>query len=728
MHANVTQLTRLGDTGAAATGDEITTVADYFPNTTAYIVNRAARAVDYAGTSASGTKLAETRTCYDGAAPGAGGCPTPPPTAGDPTTVEQWLKGTTDRYLASHATYDGFGNVISQSDPLNNITSFIYDTTYHLFVTETRDPLYSADNRHKTTATWDFVCALPTETRDLNDQPTKTGYDALCRARQVKTPSNAVVCTNYFNIGSPGTQYIETQTPPPAPESPASCDLTNATTFTFAFTPGGNLWSRSYMDGLGRIYRTSSEGPGGSQTAIETLTGYNARGAVASATAPYYSDATTQYTTSWKYDALDRKIEKRHPDGNTLTQSFGVSAVAKEIETATVVDELGRSTTTHGDAYGRTVQVDEQFGGSAVVTKYQYDLLGRLTDLFDHYSNQWSYTYDSLGRRTQAVDPDLGTWNYTYDDAGRLTLQTDALAPAQRTVLTYDALGRVLTKKAREGLANQETTTYTYDFFRAGFFNVGHQTTASNTIGTPPVPIATIDYNFDQEGRPVGQTYTVPGETPSTYTFATSYDLGGRLLSQAYPDNDSVGPLTYDAAGRLKSVPDILATAGILYDARGNQTNIARANATTTAFGYSPQRGWLLTQLTSNTTATPLQDATYTRDALGRITVVTSSLAGEGWTYGYDDLDRLLSADNATDNSLDQTFTYDLVGNMLTNSKVGTYGYGAQGPGKVRPHATTGVSGGPLGTQSFFYDGNGSMTCQGGSGPTLPGRRQPPRL
>jgi YD repeat-containing protein len=524
--------------------DELTTITDYFPNTTAYIVDRPARTADYAGTSGSGTKLAETRTCYDGAAPGAGGCPTPPPTAGDPTTVEQWLKGTTDRYLASHATYDGFGNVISQSDPLNNITSFIYDTTYHLFVTETRDPLYSADSRHKTTATWDFTCALPTETRDLNDQPTKTGYDALCRPRQVKTPSNAVVCTNYFNIGSPGTQYIETQTPPPAPESPASCDLTNAATFTFAFTPGGNLWSRSYMDGLGRIYRTSSEGPGGTQTPIETLTGYNARGAVASATAPYYSDATTQYTTTWKYDALDRKVEKTHPDGNRLTQSFGLSTVAGGFETTTVTDELAaltpaadRTTTVHTDAYGRAIETDEWLdAGTTVKTTYQYDLLGRLTGLADHYSNQWSYTYDTLGRRTQAIDPDLGTWNYTYDDGGRLTLQTDGIRPtAQRTVLSYDALGRVLSKKAREGLPNQETSTYVYDFARAGYFNVGQQTTAGNGIGIPPVPIATIDYDFNNEGRPARQTYTVPGETPPTYAFNTTYDLGGACSRRPIP-------------------------------------------------------------------------------------------------------------------------------------------------------------------------------------------------
>ena len=685
------------------------------PQRDPYIVNRPARTVDYAGTSAAGTKLAETRTCYDGALPDpATGCPAPPTTAGDPTTVEQWLKGTPDHYLPSRATYDGFGNVTSQSDPLNNSTSLIYDTTYRIFVTEARDPLYSADNRHKTTATWDFICALPTETRDLNDQPTKTDYDALCRPRKIKTPSNAVTCINYVNLGNPGTQHIETQTPPPAPETPASCDLTNPTTFTFAFTPGGNLWSRSYMDGLGRTYRTSAEGPGGSQAAIEVVTGYNARGGVASVTAPSYSDATTQYTTSWRYDALNRKIEKRHPDGNTLTQSFGLSTIDGGFEKSTVLDELNRPITIHTDAYGRTIQTDEWLdAGTTVKTKYQYDLLGRLTGLTDHYLNQWTYTYNSLGRRTQAVDPDLGTWDYSYDDASRLTLQTDEIRPtAQRTVLSYDALGRVLTKKAREGLANQETTTYTHDFFRAGFFNVGQQTTASNAA-------ATIDYNFDNEGRPAGQIYTVPGETPPTYAFATAYDTGGRVLSQNYPDNDSVGPLGYDAAGRLKSVPDLVGP--ILYDARGNQTNVTRANAVTTAFGYSPQRGWLLTQLTNNTSPTPLQDVTYTRDALGRITAVASSLAGDSWTYGYDGLDRLLSADNATDNGLDQTFTYDLVGNMVTNSLVGTYGYGAQGAGSVRPHATTGLSGGPLGSQSFFYDGNGSMTCQGGSDATCPG-------
>jgi YD repeat-containing protein len=125
---------------------------------------------------------------------------------------------------------------------------------------------------------------------------------------------------------------------------------------------------------------------------------------------------------------------------------------------------------------------------------------------------------------------------------------------------------------------------------------------------------------------------------------------------------------------------------------------------------YVPERGWLDTLVTSST-AGAIQNLDYSRDALGRITGVTSPIAGESWVYGYDDLDRLTSADNATDNTLDQTFSYDLVGNMLTNSQVGTYSYPA--PGSPRPHAVTGISGGPLGSQSFTYDANGSMTVQG---------------
>jgi hypothetical protein len=115
-------------------------------------------------------------------------------------------------------------------------------------------------------------------------------------------------------------------------------------------------------------------------------------------------------------------------------------------------------------------------------------------------------------------------------------------------------------------------TSYTYDEARSGFFNVGGLTTAAN-------PVATIQTSFDNEGRLAQKTYLVDG---STYNFSTGYDTGGRILSQAYPDGDSVGgagnPILYDAAGRPKVVPGLVSAT--LYDARGNPTSLTRVNGT----------------------------------------------------------------------------------------------------------------------------------------------------
>src|SRR5262249_46481003 len=157
-------LTRHGDLGVS--GDESTSEAIYQPNTTAYIVSLPARLRTYTGTGTGGTKLTENFIYYDG---NTGNWQTPP-VIGDATQTQTWLD-TTGGYPTSLAGYDTYGNVTSQTDPLSNVTTLIYDTTYHLFVTEARDPLYPTDNHHKTTATYttsDFVCGLPSKTTDMN--------------------------------------------------------------------------------------------------------------------------------------------------------------------------------------------------------------------------------------------------------------------------------------------------------------------------------------------------------------------------------------------------------------------------------------------------------------------------------------------------------------------------------------------------------------------------------
>jgi RHS repeat-associated protein len=135
-----------------------------------------------------------------------------------------------------------------------------------------------------------------------------------------------------------------------------------------------------------------------------------------------------------------------------------------------------------------------------------------------------------------------------------------------------------------------------------------------------------------------------------------------------------------------------------------------------TTYTYQDSRGWL-TDIDTLAGSTVLQDINYAHDDAGRITATSSSVSGESWSYGYDDMDRLLSADNVNNNALDQNFTYDSVGNLTSNSLIGTYTYPA--PGSARTHAVTAT---PLG--SYGYDANGSMTSAAGDTLTYDGENR----
>ena len=133
--------------------------------------------------------------------------------------------------------------------------------------------------------------------------------------------------------------------------------------------------------------------------------------------------------------------------------------------------------------------------------------------------------------------------------------------------------------------------------------------------------------------------------------------------------------------------------SSITYEANGDTDQIVYANGTATDLSYAADRRWL-TQVTTTGPSGTLQDVSYTRAAAGCIDAITGTGTGlkDKWVYIYDNLDRLLSADNTEDNTLDQSFTYDALGNMTYNSKVGTYVYPIPGPSTVRPDAVTQIN------------------------------------
>ncbi len=484
--------------------------------------------------------------------------------------------------MASTAEYDSFGNRTASTDPLGNRSETVFDATYHLFAIEAHDPLYFTDPRHKTTATWDTVCGVQATAHDLNNLLTSYTYDNLCRPTRTDLSDGGFKITSYVNIGTPTIQYVETDTPP-----------ANAT---------GNIWSRTYMDGFGRSYSTHAKGPAANQD-IVVDTAFTPRGEIGTSTAPYYLGGALQ-TSTFTYDAIDRPTKLVLPDTNQLLKSYGIGVAFQK---STVTDELNRPVTKQTDAYGRIVRIDRLLSGATVSTSYNWDMLGRLTGIHDNAGNAWAYTYDSLSRKIVASDPDLGGWTYAYDNASRLTLQTDALG--QQTQLTYDALGRTLTKTSKLGTPQAATTTYTYDEARAGFYNVGQQTTAGNAAGV-------CQYNYDQLGRLGGKTWIVDSVT---YAETMGYDIAGRQIWMQYPTGDQIGtpatPWIYDGTGRLLAIPGLITNT--VYNARNEVTQQTRANGVVTNYTYSAARGWVLGLQTQNASAATLQNLSLTRDGRG---------------------------------------------------------------------------------------------------------------
>ncbi|WP_158596251.1 toxin TcdB middle/N-terminal domain-containing protein [Oleomonas cavernae] len=666
------------------TGDERGTFFYFTPNTSAYIVSLPNRQqispINPDGSA--GTYLAETRYFYDGA-----GAYSTAPTRGDITREERVLLDSA--YPTKLRTYDSYGNVLTATDEVGNVTAFTYDAAYHQFLTRTVNAL-----GHVATGTWAGVCQKPSTSVDVNGLTTTWTYDKLCRPTQVVKPGGQFTTWAYAGLGTPASQHLRLAGP--APNNSA-----------------GDLWSKVYFDGFGRPWQTVVEGAVAGQD-VYIRKSYDGRGNVVTETLPYFAGATSQ-TTTYKFDALNRVIQTKLPDNAVINVGFDVSTVVGAFRRVITYDPLGHPTVAHFDVRGRQVALVRFLNGGAVRTNYQWDLLGQLVGVTDPLGAQWSYTYNKAGWRTKAVDPDLGTWTYTYDLAGRLIQQKDARLTV--TDLTYDALSRVTSKiVTRSGGVVDETIKSFYDEPVPSHYNIGRLTRQVNGV-------ARQCFSYSAAGQLRLRRWTLPAPadtvTCTTYpaatvSLATDHYTDGQVMARGSPDGVVIGGWLYDEAGRLKTIPGFINS--LTYDAAGRTAVAAYANGVTTTFTYSAKRGWLDKVVTAKGPAT-LYEATYTRDAAGRITKMDTTGGADDWTYTYDDLDRLILADNPTD-TYDQAFTYDIGGNITSATGVGSYAYPAGTA--PRPHAPTAING-----VALTHDAAGNMLTGRGRAFTWDGANRP---
>src|SRR5690606_18958831 len=209
--------------------------------------------------------------------------------------------------------------------------------------------------------------------------------------------------------------------------------------------------------------------------------------------------------------------------------------------------------------------------------------------------------------------PDGRTLDYLYDGAGR----ADRIVMSDGSTIDYshDANDRIV------GIAAPDSTlTYTWD----GFLLTGIQWSGAVT--------GSVTREYDR-GLRLG-----------------SLSVNGDSIAYMYDDDDLIA-----AAGDLALTRDgasgfvIGATLGGI-DEAFSYTEFGELESIAAAYG-----------------ASQLYEASFERDALGRITTRTEAVengAPAVWTYTYDAADRLVGVAGGAQ---PESYTYDAVGNRLTD-------------------------------------------------------------
>jgi RHS repeat-associated protein len=367
-----------------------------------------------------------------------------------------------------------------------------------------------------------------------------------------------------------------------------------------------------------------------SSSATEKYT-YDAKGNILTQTSPLAEGSTSPlYITTYTYDSS-------YCIPLTKVSTVSVSPIT----TITVCNTLS--------ADKKTVTMTEVMENSTVKAKtaYQYDAYGNITETRRYPDvslasyNTVVTTWDNgvmpssstiLDVRDAAGTPQYGDGEITtssdYDDMWRLTNVVDG--NQNETTYTYDGIGRI----TGAVLPNGSTKTYEYD-------DILNTTAYTDEYGQ------TYVYKYDVFGNHLQTT-----DASGTVLVQNGYDARGRLAETKNVqnlDSSSVTTYTYDIFDRITSVTVNDRNGDIVSRTTTDYYDVLNANGD------------------SKVVKTVVGDAdspsveTYTiSDKYGRKTS-EGTLGVTPVEYTYDHLNRIM---NKTAYGLDDTYTYDALGNV----------------------------------------------------------------
>jgi len=558
------------------------------------------------------------------------------------TQQRQWdsTKGAqTNPLTASNAivvnnVYDSYGNLTSTQNPRGYTTTYTFDPTNHLYVTQ------EVDNGTRTfNFTRDFNTGVKNTESDVQHPITRTfGYDAFARLATVQEGSVRERLTSYDDANRVITEKSDR--------------------LTFGDYNSLGLTQVTRYDQLGRV--REAQDPAGNITQYRTYIAQNTGYTYKVVSNPYITQ--TESTMGWtrtKYDTLGRVVEVNHFSGSTLPAPWGSNSASTGLVGTTyspdttnlvfcntTVDEASISRTNCIDGLGRLIRATEN--GISTTTTYAYDALDSLISVTQPGSTARTFSYSSLKRLISATNPESGTTSYTYDANGNVATRTDA-----RGVLTtygvYTALDQVSSKTYSDGTP---TASYSY--------NAGWLTQVSSSASTYTYT------GFDALGRATGATQTT---SSVAYPFTMTYYPFMGVKDITYPNSNRKFTTGYDNYGRANTLSGQIGTNPV-------RNYVTATSFATTGAVLSQTLGNTLTETrTYNSRLQPTQIQLGSLLTLGygysatqnngNLATQTITRSGSTWTdtYGYDGVNRLTSASEAGAGTWSQTYGYDALGN-----------------------------------------------------------------
>lgn len=506
--------------------------------------------------------------------------------------------------------YDGKGNLTASINPLNQQTSYSYDSFGEL--TSVTDALghtvhYEYDPNGNLSAVVDAlgnrtaikadILGHVQEVTDPSVRKTQWTYDLLDRITSTTNPAGNSTTFKYDEVGN-------------------LIAVTDSFTKQWKFTYDNKNRRIAQQDPLGNVTKFQYD-IADQVIAISTPQGritsyqYDPRGRIAKMIAPDQATVSYEYDDAgnlikfsdqknnaynYAYDDVRRPIQRTDSLGQTFTSQYNAQGIVR-----VAVDRLGRSTTYSYDALMRPSVLTYP---DATVT-YTYDDAGRLSRIDDTESGSiaWTYddanrvlsetnrygaiqyTYNASGQRDSAVIGNTRI-DYRYDFAGRLT---DIAANGMAFHYDFDAASRPVTLSRAGG----PVTTYAYDDANR-MSHVTHTGSSGGVIDdfnytfTPDGQVASIGSAASSIALPASRNAAVANgvnELPSIDSISYSFDSRGQLLSENNGTNNT--NYQFDSRGRLTSVtlPDRRVVA-YQYDALGRRISTS-VDGHTTGYLYT---------------------------------------------------------------------------------------------------------------------------------------------